>query len=74
MFFRKQRFCSVILPDSLKEIEGAAFSGCGALESIELPIALQQIGDGSRYSEIVKLNKLGKKGITAGQKIKLQKK
>ena len=44
------------------------------MESIELPIALQQIGDGSRYSEIVKLNRLGKKGITAGQKIKLPKK
>ena len=37
-------------------------------------IAQKYLGDGSRYPEIVKLNKLGKKGITAGQKIKLPKK
>ena len=37
-------------------------------------IAKKQLGNGSRYPEIVKLNQLGKKGIQPGQKLKIPKK
>ena len=37
-------------------------------------IAKKQLGNGSRYPEIVKLNQLGKKGIKPGQKLKIPKK
>ena len=37
-------------------------------------IAKKQLGSGSRYPEIVKLNQLGKKGIQPGQKLKIPKK
>ncbi len=37
-------------------------------------IAKKQLGKGSRYPEIVTLNKLGKKAIKPGQKLKLPKK
>ena len=41
---------SVVLPDSMKILEGAAFSGCTSLESVTLNEGLSCIGNGTFYN------------------------
>ena len=65
--FRGNRtISSVILPESIREIQGKAFYNCAALERISLPEGLEIIGDGVFGSSALKFVEIPETVISLG--------
>lgn len=48
--FMMQEITSVVMPETVAELEGCAFWGCKQLKSVQLPSSLEKIGEDAFYS------------------------